>query len=308
MLGRFCYREPRMAVRRLFVLLLPIAMVAGCSQMGINRMSAALSSTADSYAKDDDPEFVRLAAPSTLKMVEMLIDQQPSNRPMLMTACSGFTQYAYAFLQLEADQQEPADAAAAKDLRARAGRMYDRARQYCLHALDVRHPGIGKSLAADALAAVTNMAKEDVPALYWMGVALAGSVSVAGNQLIRVNDLATARALLSRALALDESWEGGAIHEAFITLDGQPRLLGGSPARAREHFNRAVELAAGQSAFAYVSMASSVSLAAKDRVEFERMLRAALAIDIDEAPRWRLSNAIAQKHARFLLARADRLF
>lgn len=308
MLGRFCYREPRMAIRRLFVLLLPIAMVAGCSQMGINRMSAALSSTADSYAEDDDPEFVRLAAPSTLKMVEMLIDQQPSNRPMLLTACSGFTQYAYAFLQLEADQQEPADAAAAKDLRARAGRMYDRARQYCLRALDVRHPGIGKSLAADALAAVTNMAKEDVPALYWMGVALAGSVSVAGNQLIRVNDLATARALLSRALALDEAWEGGAIHEALITLDGQPRLLGGSAARAREHFNRAVELAAGQSAFAYVSMASSVSLAAKDRVEFERMLRAALAIDIDETPRWRLSNAIAQKHARFLLARADRLF
>lgn len=271
-------------------------------------MAAALSSTADSYSKDDDPEFVRLAAPSTLKMVEMLIDEQPANQAMLMTACSGFTQYAYAFLQLDAEQTEPTDAATAKELRSRAALMYDRARQYCLRALEVRHQGIRKSLSDDALLAVASMTTDDVPALYWAGVSLAGSVSVAGNQLVRVNDLATARALLSRALALDESWEGGAIHEAFITLDGQPRLLGGSAARAREHFNRAVELAGGQSAFAYVSMASSVSLAAKDRTEFERMLQAALAIDINKTPRLRLSNAIAQKHARFLLARAGQLF
>jgi hypothetical protein len=299
-----------MRLPRISVFLLPLALAAACSpaQMGMKRMAAALSSTADAYARDDDPEFVRLAAPSTLKTVEMLIEQQPADRVLLMTACSGFTQYAYAFLQIDAEQAEPAGTATARDLRSRAGRMYDRARQYCLRALEVRHAGIRTSLSADALSALAGMTRDDLPALYWTGVSLAGSVSVAENQLIRVNDLATARALLSRALALDETWEAGAIHEAFIALDGQRRLLGGSAARAREHFNRAVELAGGQSAFAYVSMASSVSLAAKDRAEFERMLRAALAIEIDKTPRLRLANAVAQKHARFLLSRAGQLF
>ena len=297
-----------MPARSIPLMLLPVAILAACSprQMGVSRMAAALSSTAEAYAKDDDPEFVRLAAPSTLKMVEMLIEQQPANRGLLTTACSGFTQYAYAFLQVDAE--EASDPPVVTELRARAGRMYGRARGYCLRALEVRHPGIRKSLSEDALSAVALTTKDDVPLLYWTGLATAGSVSVSENQILRVNDLATARALLSRALALDESWEAGAIHEAFITLDGQPRLLGGSATRAREHFKRAVELSGGRSAFAYVGLASGVSLPAKDRAEFDRLLRAALAIDIDGTPRLRLANAVAQRHARYLLAQADRLF
>jgi predicted anti-sigma-YlaC factor YlaD len=295
---------------RILLILLPVAIVLACSprQFGINRMAAALSSTADAYAKDDDPEFVRLAAPSTLKTVEMLLEQQPANAGLLMTACSGFTQYAYAFLHIDAEQIAPLNPEGARDLRSRARRMYERARGYCLRELERRHPGVRTSLSTDAISAVVAMTKEDVPALYWTGVSTAGSVSVSENQVLRVNDLATARALLTRALALDETWEAGAIHEAFITLEGQPRLLGGSPARAKEHFVRAVELSRGQSAFAYVSMASSVALPAKDRTEFERLLRTALAIDVDKAPRLRLANAIAQKHARFLLSRVEQLF
>ena len=48
-----------------------------------------------------------------------------------------------------------------------------------------------------------------------------------------VTELATVRALLNRAKALDEKWESGAIHEALIAFDGLPPLLGGSPAAAR---------------------------------------------------------------------------
>ena len=68
--------------------------------------------------------------------------------------------------------------------------------------------------------------------------------------------------MLSRALELDEGWHYGALHEAFITLDALPLLLGGNAARARAHFDRAVAIANGKSAFAYVSMAENVALRA----------------------------------------------
>lgn len=286
------------------------ALATRCSpgRLGMNRMADALSSTAAAYAKDDDPEFVRLSAPSTLKMMEMLIEDQPAHPGLLLGACSGFAQYAYGFLQIPAEEAETPDSGAAKELLNRAEKMYDRARQYCTRLLELRHRGISAALARDALAPLGAMTKTDVPSLYWMGVSMAGAVSVAPSPLLRVNQLAIARAVLSRALALDETWENGAIHEAFITLDGQPALLGGSTARAREHFKRAVELSGGQSAWAYVTLAESVSLREANRTEFERVLRAALAIDIDRTPGLRLANAIAQRHARFLLARADRLF
>jgi len=275
--------------------------------MGISRMADALTSTASAFTRDNDPEFVRQAAPSTLKMIEMLLEESPSHPGLLMTACSGFTQYAYAFLQSDADAADPASAGA-KELKARGAAMYDRARAYCVRALELRHAGLGRTLQGDAKAALASMSAADVPALYWTGVAWGGALTLTDNQFARIGELATVRALFARALQLDDTWDGGAIHEAMIAVESLPMLLGGSPARAKEHFDRAVALSNGQSAFAYVAMATGVAQPARDRREFERLLTAAIAIDVSKRPSLRLANLIAQRRARFLLSQMNRLF
>src|SRR5580765_6354870 len=153
--------------KRYELLVVAVAFVmAGCSpkKMGISRMADALTSTATPFTRDSDPEFVRQAAPSTLKMVEMLLDESPSHPGLLMTACSGFAQYAYAFLQSDADAGDPA-AATTRDLRARAAAMYDRARGYCLRALEVNHRGFAESIRKDPKAALATATRADVPAL-----------------------------------------------------------------------------------------------------------------------------------------------
>ena len=283
---------------------------ASCSpkQMGINRMAEALSTTAGIYAEDNDPEFVRLAAPSTLKMVEMLLEEQPSHPGLLLTACSGFTQYAYAFLHVESEVAQPVDIGRAQDLRSRGGRMYERARHYCMRALDVRHPGSSARLSKDPKSALAKAEARDVPALFWLAASWGGSMALADNQLTRIAELVPIRVLITRALTLDEGWEEGAIHEALIVLEGLPLLLGGSAERARKHFDRAVELSNGHSAFAFVTMASSVAARAGNRAEFETLLKSALAVDVDRRPSFRLANLIAQKRARFLLSRANAIF
>jgi hypothetical protein len=70
-------------------------LAAGCSmkQMALNRMASALANSTSVYDRDNDPEFVRVGAPSTLKTVEMLLSQSPRHPQLLLTACSGFTQY-----------------------------------------------------------------------------------------------------------------------------------------------------------------------------------------------------------------------
>ncbi|HTH02446.1 MAG TPA: TRAP transporter TatT component family protein [Vicinamibacterales bacterium] len=284
-------------------------LAAGCSpkKMGVSRMADALSSTASAFTRDNDPEFVRQAAPSTLKMVEMMLDESPTHAGLLMTACSGFTQYAYAFLQADADVSDPSTQSA-KDLKTRGAAMYDRARGYCLRALEIRHPGAAKSLQGDPKGLLASMAAPDVPALYWTGVSWGGGLLLSNNPLPRIGELITVRALLSRALQLNEAWEGGTIHEAMIAVESLPILLGGSAARAREHFNRAVALSNGESAFAYVALATGVAQPAKDRAEFERLLRAAIAIDVSKRPSIRLANLIAQKRARYLLSQVNKLF
>ena len=297
---------------RLALLVAAVATATACSPatMGMNRMAAALSATADSYARDDDPDLVRTGAPATLKMVEMMLDSQPSHAGLLLTACSGFAQYSYGFLQIDSEilaLSNPAESAA---LRGRAIRMYIRARRYCVRELGTRHAALREALErepARALPLLEKTTRADVPALFWTGAAWAGELSLAPNQILRIGELAIIRALLTRALTLDEAWSDGTIHEAMIAVEGLPALLGGSPARARGHFERAVALTGGQSAFAYVTLATSVAAPARDRAEFEKMLKQALAVDVSKRPAIRLANLIAQRRARFLLANADRM-
>ena len=94
----------------------------------------------------------------------------------------------------------------------------------------------------------------------------------------------------------------------MITLDGMSPNMGGDAARARKHFERAVELSKGKSASAYVAMAASVSQPAQNRQEFDEMIEKALAVNPDEVPDIRLATLIAQKRARILQARVDELF
>lgn len=281
------------------VLCLALLCTAACSpkQMALNRMASALASASSVYENDNDPEFVRLAAPSTLKTVEMLLKDAPSNPQLLLTACRGFTQYSYGFLHIEAEVRAP-DAASAAELKTRAGRMYQRARGYCLRGLALRHPAITvERLGTDPSAAIKNTAVADVPWLYWTAASWGAELSLASNQLARLAELASVRALLHRARALDERWESGAIHEALIAFDGLPALLGGSASAARADFDRAMELSGGKSVFAYVALAATIT----DPAEKKKLLQAAVAIDPASLTSRRLTNLIAQRYARALL-------
>ena len=263
-------------------------------------MASALAESNSVYDSDNDPEFVRLAAPSTLKTIEMLLAQSPHHPQLLLTACSGFTQYSYAFLHVES-VINAADAAAAQDLRTRASKMYQRARGYCLTGLEVRHPGMTlQALSADPAGMLRSATAEDVPWLYWTAASWGADIVLAPNQLTRIAEVAVVRALLRRAKDLNDTWDGGSIYEAMIPFDGLPPLLGGSAAAARADFDKAIALSNGKSVFAYVAMAMVTSNAAEKR----KLLEQALAIDTASLTAHRLTSLIAQRYARALTAAA----
>jgi hypothetical protein len=283
--------------RGVLVLLVLGAVACSPKQMALNRLASAMSEATSVYDTDSDPEFVRLAAPSTLKTIEMLLTQSPNHTGLLLTACSGFAQYSYGFLHVEAEVRA-AEVEAAKELRARAGQMYQRARGYCMRGLEVKHQGFtAKALAADPAAALKSMKAEDVPWLYWTAASWGAELALAPNQLARIAELAIVRALLHRAKALDDAWERGSIYEALIPFDGLPPLLGGSPAAARADFDKAMQLSDRKSVFAYVALAATIA----DPVEKRRLLEQALAIDVSTLPSRRMTNLIAQRYARALL-------
>ena len=284
-------------------------MLAGCSlrTMAVNAVLPTLVNPAV-YLSEEDPELVRDSLPFLLKTIESIIDADPERQDVLLFANTGFVLYANAFLQADAAIAEWDDYDRALELNERARRMYLRARDYGLRNVEVDHPGITARLRTDPEAAVAAFRREEVESLYYLGGAWMLAISLGLDRPALVADLPAARALLDRALELDAGFERGALHSAFVTLESVGEAMGGSYARAREHFDRAVELSDGQDAGPYVALATGVSIAEENREEFSELLETAIAIDPDEAPANRLLNLIAQKRARVLLDHIDDLF
>jgi predicted anti-sigma-YlaC factor YlaD len=209
---------------------------------------------------------------------------------------------------MEADSIESLDRPRALQLRERALKMFLRARGFGLRGLELRQRGISQRLLIDPDHAVAKLGIKDVPLLYWTAAAWGSAINVAKDRPEITADVNSVRALMSRALALDEDWESGAIHEAFIALDALPEMMGGSKERARRHFDRAVELSGGQRPAPFVMWAENVSVQAQDRAEFQRLLRLALDLDPEKKPESRLETLLTQRRARLLLAKADDLF
>jgi predicted anti-sigma-YlaC factor YlaD len=288
--------------------------LAGCSvrSLAVRGTADALSSGGGVYASDDDPELVRDAIPFGLKMMEALLAEVPDHHGLLLALTSGFTQYGYVFVQQEADAAElEGRTASAKALRERARRLYLRARDYGLMALDLRYPGLATRLrtSRDVTSALATVRKEDVPLVYWTAASWALAISNAKGRMDLVAELPVPEAMMSRALVLDESFDGGSLHEFYVTYDmTRSEAQGGGPARAKQHLDRALALSQGKKLGPLVAYAEAVCVQAQNRAEFTRLLKQVLAADVDSDKEHRLANLIAQRRARLLLAHIDDLF
>lgn len=285
--------------------------LSACSvkSVAVNALGNALAEGGGTYASDEDPELVAAALPFGLKTIESLLAESPRHPGLLFAAVSGFVPYAVAFVKDEADYVEARDLARATELRARAKKLHRRALGYGLRGLDVAHPGFSDLLHKDAAAAVAKATKADVPVLYWTSAAWASAIAMSADDAELTADQGLVSAMMARALELDESWGGGALHELLVAWDGgRPAAAGGSVDRARKHFERALVLGRGTRAAPLVTWAETISVKAQDRKEFTDRLNQALAVDPDAAPESRVANLVAQKRARWLLARAGDLF
>lgn len=270
-----------------------ILLTTGCARFVVNRVGDALAQGGTTFSADNDPELIRQAVPFGLKMQESLLAESPNHRGLLLSTTAGFTQYAYAFVQQDADELESTDIAAAMALRARARKLYLRARDYGLRGLNGRTPG-----------------KRDVPLLYWTAAAWGAAISISKGQPEIVADVPKMQALIERALKLDESFDHGAIHTFMISFEmARPGVKRDeAEARAKTHFDRAMELSDGKLAGPLVAYAETVCVQRQDRAGFEELLNRALALNVDLIPESRLANLVMQRRARWLLSKIDELF
>jgi predicted anti-sigma-YlaC factor YlaD len=285
---------------------LALLAAAGCSinTLAVKAVSGMLSAPGSStvFTGDDDPQLVADALPFAMKLYESLVAQTPDNAPLLLSTGSMFAMYANAFVQTPAGMLPESEYQRRLQMLNRAKNLYLRGREYCLRALEARHPGIRARLQSNDATALANTSAADVPYLFWASASWLGAFSADPFDMELMLTLSRPLALMARAYQLEPGYNKGAIDEFYISVYGSlPASLGGSQEKAREHFRRAVELSGGLTAGPYVALATAVDIPTQNVKEFRELLGKALAIDPDASPENRLVNILSQRKARWLL-------
>lgn len=280
-----------------------LALLAACSPRQLVLHSVADELASQGSAAEDDLELAHEASAFYLKLSESVLREDPGNLRLVAAVAAGFTQYAYAFIAFPAERIESKDAKAAQKLRERAARLYARARDHALAALEQRTPGFAQALRNTDPKRWPRIRADEVGVAYWGAAAWAGHISLSKDDPEAVADLPLATRLATLAYARDPRFEQGSLASLMGVLEAA--RPGGSTVRATGYFDEAIAASGGHNAGVFVARAESIALPAGDRAGFESLLRQALTTAAQERS---VRNAVMRERAQWLLDSADDLF
>ncbi len=280
---------------RLFSALLMLSALTGCASIVSSATDKLAGNLSNAILDQDDPETVEAGVPAYLLLTDSLIAGDPQNEHQLLAGSKLYGAYASAFVK------DPE----------RTKRLARKARDYGDRALCVHGSRLCDLYARpfdDFAALLATLKKGDVPVLYASASAWAGWIQANSSDWNAIAYLAKVKAVMVRVAELDEAYDHGEAHLYLgVIASLLPPALGGKPEEGRAHFERAIELSAGRDLMAKVEFARRYARGTYDRELHDRLLHEVLAADV-HASGLTLSNALAQRLARELLASADSYF
>jgi hypothetical protein len=266
------------------IFLLPLA-AAALSSCSLNRAAARVTSGVidkglPAVFTQSDPQYVKEALPANLELMEILIQNDPGNKSLLVNAAQGFCGYAFMFLEDESPE--------------RASAFYAKGQDYALRAL-------GGATAATAK-------KKDAHALFWNTFCKASYINLNRDKPEAIAEITELEPAALKLLQLEPGYYyNGAqsILGAYYAI--RPKMLGGDPDKAREHFELALKGAGGDFLLNRYMYAKLGAVAAQDQELFEKLLDSVISAEPKDGET-RLADEVAKLKAKKLLEKKDELF
>jgi hypothetical protein len=278
-----------------FITLLMLLSLTGCSSLVSSATSRFANNLSNAFTDNDDLETVESGTASYLLLIDSLIAGDSRNENLLLAGSKLYGAYSTVFVT---------ETERAKRLSKKARDYSDRA--LCVH--DAKLCNLLEQPFADFSVIIHTLKVDEAPLLFASGAAWASWIQANSSDWNAVANMAKVQAAMGRAVELDETYSHGQGHvylAVFATL--LPPALGGKPEEGRVHFERAIKISAGKDLIAKVEFARRYARITYDRALHDRLLQEVLDAD-PVAPGLTLSNMLAKRQARELLASADKYF
>jgi hypothetical protein len=278
---------------------LGLLLQTGCSgpRIAVNMTAPILRNTTAAALRSEDPQLVGDALPTSLLLLEGMLETHPGHSDIAIQASLLYFSYAFAFVEAE----DPA----------RASRFYDRGRELGWRGFGKRHEqeAITEGSFEEVHAALKKVRRKHAEALLWVAANWGMWIQLNLESTRAAADLARLMPLVERVAELDENLMWGLPRILLGALHaGRPVMLGGNSERARQEFERAFEISDRNMLLAQVLFAKFYCLQTFDRDSFESSLREVLNAPKGQLPNAELLNQIAQLQAERLLEQVDEIF
>ena len=278
----------------LFSLLVLILNACSIQKLALKATSGLFEYGIEAFYAEPDLQIAEPALSANLKLLEGFHRADPKNKAILEMLTQGFAGMALAFLEDEAPE--------------RASAIYLRARDYGLKRLNFTKAfkdGIPEKESA-FVERLKYLKKEDLPALFWTAFSWAGWVNLNRDDPQAVFDLSKVKAMMDRVLELDENFFFGSAHLFWGSTFGSiPPMLGGSPDKAKMHFDKAIAISDGRFLIAKVYYAQFYAVTTLDEALFDQLLNDVINAPNNILPGYELLTTVAKQKATKLMAKKD---
>ncbi len=282
-------------MKRVFAIFAIALSLGGCASMMSSAVTGLTDNLSAAILNQDDPELVRIGAPSYLLLLDSFVEGSPDNPDILAAAATLYATYGVVF----ADDET------------RAAKLTSRARRYALRAMcETYSPACTWPDATydEFMATLEGVGARHADFLYTYGFASIAFLTAHSSDWNSLAELPQVEALFTHYLNISGDEVNGSVYTFMgVLLTLRPPALGGEPERAREFFEKGIAESGGHDLSVKVEYAKGYAKLLYDRELHDQLLNEVLEAD-PYHDGFVLTNVMAQEEAATLLAEADDYF
>ncbi|MFC2088732.1 TRAP transporter TatT component family protein [Calditrichota bacterium] len=282
-----------------YIILLLVILSSSCSleKFIIRQTGTLLDYGVLALYEETDLVLAEQALASDIKLLEGMIKGDPDNRDLLILTAQAISGYTVGFVE---DQSAE-----------RAKPLYLRAKNYASKILQNEDINIDAEniIIDDYKKMISGIDEDNIDALFWAAFSWAGWINLSLDNPQAFIDLPKVEVLMQRVLEIDSHYYHGAALLFFGSVWGmKPRMIGGNPEKAKELFEKNLEITKGNFLLTYVYYAKYYAAKTLDEELFVNLLQKIKNTPDDVLPGSQLLNAIAKKKADYLLSKKEDIF
>jgi hypothetical protein len=280
-----------MMVLKLILVFITLLFLQACSmeKLVIRQTGTIIDYGILAFYEETDLKLAEQSLPSNIKLLEGMVKGDPENDHLLLMTSQALSGYALGF----AEDEEPE----------RAKNFYLRAKEFGLRALRQEDVfALNENSGIDEFTrAVNDLDEEYISALFWTGFAWGSWINLSLDDPQALIELPKVQIIMQRVMDIDEGFFHGSVHLFFGGIWGtKPPMLGGNPEKAKEHFERNLQITAGKFLLTYVYYARYYALKILDEDLFNQFVVKIEETPADVLPGYQLLNMIAKKKVKYL--------